>query len=357
MPITLAAGLASHLAGETLTLATLWKLTRRDGTVYFFTDHDRDITFDGDVYLSGQGYARTAIEDKSDFSSDNLNVNGVIDAQGISREDVRAGLFDGAEVVIRIVNYTDPTASIIRRRGWLGEVKQNNLGQFSTELRGLSEALSETLSVSYTPGCRVDLGSAACGLVMAPDGRVDATAYTVGDVIALPEYPNLQFECTTAGTSADASTFDIYAFDVHVSATVGDGSVVWTARNAWRRVGVVQAAPTPDRRTFHIAVDEDRLDTNPRWYDGGVVKFLTGANAGIAREVKFYDSGSDGLGQVDLYLRMPFNIDPGDTLHIWPGCAKNTSDCKNKFDNLINYQGFPHVPGDDYLKNYPDAKP
>ena len=42
---TLPAGLAEHLAGEVTTpLCRCWRLTRRDGAVLGFTDHDRDIS-------------------------------------------------------------------------------------------------------------------------------------------------------------------------------------------------------------------------------------------------------------------------------------------------------------------------
>jgi hypothetical protein len=37
--------LASHIAGGVTTLCRCWRLTRRDGAVLGFTDHDRDLTF------------------------------------------------------------------------------------------------------------------------------------------------------------------------------------------------------------------------------------------------------------------------------------------------------------------------
>jgi hypothetical protein len=43
MPKTISPALAQHLAGEVTTLATCWKITRRDGAVLGFTDHVRDL--------------------------------------------------------------------------------------------------------------------------------------------------------------------------------------------------------------------------------------------------------------------------------------------------------------------------
>jgi hypothetical protein len=51
--------LAARLASGTTTLALCWKLTRRDGVVLGFTDHDRDIAFDGVVYEATTGFTAT----------------------------------------------------------------------------------------------------------------------------------------------------------------------------------------------------------------------------------------------------------------------------------------------------------
>ena len=42
--------LAAHVVGESTTLATCWKVSRRDGVVLGFTDHDQDVTVDGLLY-------------------------------------------------------------------------------------------------------------------------------------------------------------------------------------------------------------------------------------------------------------------------------------------------------------------
>ena len=53
--------LATHLAGPVTTLATCWRISRIDGKAFFFTDHDRDLSFEGNVYKASSGYSRTAI--------------------------------------------------------------------------------------------------------------------------------------------------------------------------------------------------------------------------------------------------------------------------------------------------------
>jgi hypothetical protein len=52
---------------------------------------------------------------------------------------------------------------------------------------------------------------------------------------------------------------------------------------------------------------------------------------------------------------MPFDIEVGDTLRIFPGCDKLHTTCFTKFDNATNFVGEPFVPGADTLGTYPDA--
>lgn len=192
MPITISAAMAAHIKQEHTTLATLWEITRVDGTIFRYTDHDVKIVFGGNEYLAGVGYDRSAIEDKADLSPDNTDVKGILNASAdITRTDIRAGLFDGAEVYLTIVNWASPDdGSLIRRRGWFGEVKQNDLGQFDTELRGLSQALSETITKLFTPGCTVDLGSTECGIPLGgATERLDDTEYYIGDWVSIAELP------------------------------------------------------------------------------------------------------------------------------------------------------------------------
>lgn len=44
----------AHLKSGSTTLCWCWRLTRRDGVVSGFTDHDRDVSFDGTVFEAVQ---------------------------------------------------------------------------------------------------------------------------------------------------------------------------------------------------------------------------------------------------------------------------------------------------------------
>lgn len=78
------------------------------------------------------------------------------------------------------------------------------------------------------------------------------------------------------------------------------------------------------------------------YFDGGLVTWTTGENSGLSMEVETY-----AAGVFQLRLPMPDAIEAGDDYTVYPGCRKTPADCKTKFNNYINFQGFPDLPGAD----------
>jgi uncharacterized phage protein (TIGR02218 family) len=111
MPKNLTPAMRAHLYSETTRLAAIWRITRKDGAQFFFTDHDRDIVFGGDTYRADAGFERTAIRSDAGFAVDNLDLVGVFAEGGIVEDEVRAGLFDDAEIRVSFVNWEDPMAT------------------------------------------------------------------------------------------------------------------------------------------------------------------------------------------------------------------------------------------------------
>ncbi|HFC05523.1 MAG TPA: hypothetical protein ENJ55_07435 [Rhizobiales bacterium] len=56
-----------------------------------------------------------------------------------------------------------------------------------------------------------------------------------------------------------------------------------------------------------------------------------------------------------FFRQMPEPIIAGDTFIITAGCNKSFETCKAKFSNPENFQGFPHMPGNDFVAFYPNA--
>lgn len=169
--------LAGHLAQEVTTLATCWKLSRRDGQIFGFTDHDADVVFEGVTYQAETGFSPSAVQNTADLRVDNLDMEGMLAAGSLTEADIHAGLYDFASIDVFMVNYKDLTQGALRlRRGWLGEVA---LGQhaFVAEVRGLTQKLSQLMGELYSSSCRATLGDGRCKVALA--------AHTVDGVVSM----------------------------------------------------------------------------------------------------------------------------------------------------------------------------
>lgn len=196
-------GLAGHIAGEVTTLASCWKLTRRDTAVLGFTDHDQDIVFDSITYKASTGFTPSAIQNTGSLSVDNLDVEGMLSSGSIVEADILAGLYDFAEIEIFLLNYADVTQGALQlKRGWLGEVALQK-HQFIAEVRGLTQRLSQTIGELYSASCRATLGDARC--------KVDLSAHTVTGEVTIV-YSNQQFLDGTRTEASELFTFGTITF-------------------------------------------------------------------------------------------------------------------------------------------------
>lgn len=199
----ISAGLASHLAGEGTTLATCWKLKRRDTTVFGFTDHDQDILFESVTYKAATGFTPSAIANTASLSVDNLDVEGMLSDSDITDSDILAGRYDFAEIEIFQVNYNDLSQGALKlRRGWLGEVSLHKQ-QFVAEVRGLAQRLAQTIGELFSPSCRATLGDARC--------KVDLGPHTVTGSVTTA-VSNQQFKDTARTEAAGLFTSGLLTF-------------------------------------------------------------------------------------------------------------------------------------------------
>lgn len=213
--------LESHFEGGMTQLATCWLITRQDGVEIGFTDHDKPITFDSTDYDSIAGFTPTTVENKSNMSVDNLDVEGQIYPSKITEEDLLGGLYDYAEIEIFVVNYANLTqGKLVVKRGRLGEVNLSSQ-MFQAEVRGLTQHLSQTIGEVFSPSCRAILGDGRCKVALA--------GFTASGTVT--EITNNQTFKASALTQ-DAGWFT-------------GGEVVWTSgHNHDRRMEVKEFAST-----------------------------------------------------------------------------------------------------------------
>lgn len=82
------------------------------------------------------------------------------------------------------------------------------------------------------------------------------------------------------------------------------------------------------------------------FFEYGLLTFTSGANQGFAREIKLHDA----TGLVNFLEPFPKDIQVDDEFEAYPGCPKTfVGGCKEKWNNVVNFRGEPHVPSNDEI--------
>ncbi len=278
--------LQAHLATGCTTICRAWALARADGPVLGFTDHDRDLAFDGVTFRAEAGLTARALEQVTGLAVDNSEAVGALRDAGLREEDILAGRYDGAGLRIWEVNWADVTQRRLIFRGSLGEITRAG-GAFRAELRGLSEPLGQPGGRIYHAGCSAVLGDQGC-----------------------------KFDRNAPGYFAESAVV-----------AVRDGAEI--------RVGPIQTV-------------------GPGWFALGRLRVLSGAAEGLVGHIRD-DRMRDGLRVLTLWDALRAPLAPGDLVRLEVGCDKQAATCRLRFDNMLNFQGFPHIPGEDWMTAYPKA--
>ncbi|HEV2651126.1 MAG TPA: DUF2163 domain-containing protein, partial [Rhizomicrobium sp.] len=151
-----------HLESGVTTLCWCWTLTRRDGVVQGFTDHDEPVVLSGTAHEAVSGFTASEVQSSLGLAVDNLTVNGALSSASLNEADLAAGLYDDAGVEIWRVNWSAPEQRVLMRKGSIGEVTRSGAG-FKAELRGLAHRLNQPVGRAYGYSCDADLGDARCG--------------------------------------------------------------------------------------------------------------------------------------------------------------------------------------------------
>ncbi|WP_413717134.1 DUF2163 domain-containing protein [Silicimonas sp. MF1-12-2] len=279
-----AAALSAHLKSGVTTVCRAWAVTRKDGVVLGFTDHDRDLRFDDIAFHASTGLTARALEQSTGLAVDNAEAIGALSDAAIREQDIAAGLYDGAAVRSWLVNWADVAERRLTFRGTIGEIERRGQ-EFRAELRGLAEALNQPKNLVYQKPCAAVLGDRRCGVdTLQPGVSLEAVVVAVD-----------------GGTRLTLPTVQAFA---------------------------------------------------PGWFIRGRVKVLDGAGQGAVGVVK-RDWEVSGQRLIELWQMLSAGLAIGDTVRVEPGCDKRLDTCREKFDNLMNFRGFPDIPGEDWLVSYP----
>lgn len=88
------------------------------------------------------------------------------------------------------------------------------------------------------------------------------------------------------------------------------------------------------------------------WFEGGRFEVRSGAASGLVGVVKNDRQDSTGR-RIDLWQSISAEVISGDMVTLRAGCDKRPATCRLKFSNFLNFRGFPHIPGEDWLASYP----
>jgi uncharacterized phage protein (TIGR02218 family) len=276
----LSSDFAAHIAGQATTLANCWRLTRSDGTVLGFTDHDQPILLNGVTYEAATGLTASQTMAAADLSTGGGDVSGALASAAITEPDIVAGLYDGAVIDVFLVNWATPSQNVQVRSGIIGEITRQD-SAFVAEVRSLATVLDQERGRIYQHRCDADLGDARC--------TIDLTQPTM------------------------------------------------------RGVGTIVSAASPTQ-----LVASGLTAFAGGWFSRGLLTFTAGANAGFAVEVKLHASGSGGAS-LELWQPAPNPMVAGDVFTVTAGCDKLIDTCDLRFNNAVNFRGFPHIPGSDFL--------
>ena len=277
--------LHAHLASGATTVSRCFALRRKDGFELGFTDHDRNIDFEGILFLADTGLTAKAILQATGLAVDNTEAFGGLSSDAITEADILAGRYDAAEIRAWLVNWAAPEERVLMMRGSLGEVSRSG-GAFSAELRGLSEALNPPKGQIYHARCSAVLGDGRC-----------------------------RFALSQAGYFAERAIESVNA-----------------------------------NLVFRFA---EMAGFDDRWFEKGRLRVLSGAATGLSGLVKSDRVQGTGERVIELWQALGAEVEAGDLIRFEAGCDRQADTCRLKFNNHLNFRGFPHIPGEDWLMAYP----
>ncbi|MGJ8526896.1 DUF2163 domain-containing protein [Maritalea sp.] len=132
------------------------------------------------------------------------------------------------------------------------------------------------------------------------------------------------------------------------NANFGDAACAIDANDPLYSSNCVVSAP-PVNNMLTVTGLEAR---EQNWANGGTLVWMSGERKNRSiRIVKHAKS----TNEVTLFIEQFDNelVAVGDQVKVVVGCDKSFSTCMAKFSNQLNFQGFPHIPGEAFVLKYP----
>ncbi|MGR3485919.1 MAG: DUF2163 domain-containing protein [Paracoccaceae bacterium] len=229
-----------------------------------------------------------------------------------------------------------------------------------TGLEGRAVATSTGLSVDNAEALGI-LSDEAVNAADIAAGRYDGAAVTVWDVDwSDPRDARTVFAGTVGEIRRAGDRFEVELrgpaealgvergrlYQPLCDAEFGDGRCR-ADLSAFQRDTVIRSV---DADPMVMIVDQVSADW--RRFDLGSVEVLSGAARGCVMPIAT-DRATAQRRRLTLRLAPPLPVAVGDRVRLTFGCDKRFGTCRARFDNAVNFQGFPDVPGEDWLSRVP----
>jgi uncharacterized phage protein (TIGR02218 family) len=275
------------------------RIEARDGTaIRVAIGYPVDLLMsNGQVYQGGLYSTNTAISATTAGGPTVIDVGGVYDADGLTKDEVASGKWDGAWVYSFFTDWAAPVEDEEEDRVYqFGKIREED-DRYVVEMLSLIDLMSQTTGRLITPGC----------LWVFCDEHID------GEIIA-----------------TDKSRCKLAAADYTIASEIT--SV--TSNMVFIAAGIEGLFPDD-------------------WFGNGEIRFTSGNNAGLSyRYVKAFVGAT-----AQITLNAPFYYPPqvGDEFLMIAGCRKRRDeDCVNKFSNGPRHGGFPDVPQKSSVQKFGD---
>lgn len=159
-------GLTAHVKRDVTTLCHCWRVARRDGVTFGFTDHDRPLTVSGTQCLPETGMIASEARKSLGMAVDTLDVEGAFSSSAIDAGEVAAGKFDGARVEVWLVNWREPEDAALLRVYAIAKITSAD-GRFVAELQSRMAALDRPNGRLIGRACDAEFGDPRCGMALS----------------------------------------------------------------------------------------------------------------------------------------------------------------------------------------------
>jgi uncharacterized phage protein (TIGR02218 family) len=293
---------------KSLRLATCWQITRTDNTIYRFTDHNHNITYNEQVYYPAGGFERSSYRKEAGLKSQSVEFDGVLSDSKITEEDIRKDLYRDARVDEYLVDWMQPWAgyfeynvffiiSVTRECG-----ADEDEGMWRAETAGYGHYLKQKIGRNFTRRCGHTFGDSKCTM---------SKTFHNFEVTSITGYdPKIEFECDASYYTYVDDYFRNYVFEWTTGDNTGIKSIVLNSATTGGTPG------SPHYIKLTIPLNKPIQ---------------------VGDDFKFHDQCN--------YEVTTVADDPDRNPH---GCST--------VGNIINYGGQPYMPGMNDMVSMPDSK-